>query len=202
MAFSPFRANQTPACSTLEVNNPWTVASSDPGSSTGTQTWQNNLFSVSTVKMLHNLSALVGLGEKVDASASRRINAKSLDTQVQRSGRPQNHLEKPSKIIKSNHYPSTAKASTMECLQAPYPYAFWSLPGTVIPPFPWAASAKGLTTLSRKEFFLTSKCSNELPTAHAEEAQLLQLHSFWIRSESTPTPPLQEEILIKKNPLI
>lgn len=34
--FSPIRANQTPACSTMELNNPSTVASSAPASSSGT----------------------------------------------------------------------------------------------------------------------------------------------------------------------
>lgn len=68
-----------PACSTLELNSPWTAAPPAPASSSRTQIWQNNLVSVPTVKKLHNLSALVGLGEKVHASASRRINTKSLD---------------------------------------------------------------------------------------------------------------------------
>ena len=47
-------------------------------------------------------------------------------------------LEKTSKIIKSNHLPNTTMPAK-PCPQVQYLHVFWTPPGTVTPPLPWAA---------------------------------------------------------------
>jgi len=47
-------------------------------------------------------------------------------------------LEKTSKITKSNHQPNTTMPAK-PCPEVQYLRAFWTSPGTVTPPLPWAA---------------------------------------------------------------
>ena len=47
-------------------------------------------------------------------------------------------LEKTSKMMKFNHHPSTP-ISAKPCPQVPHPHVFWTPPGKVTPPLPWAA---------------------------------------------------------------
>ncbi|XP_062363272.1 general transcription factor II-I isoform X3 [Cinclus cinclus] len=52
------------------------------------------------------------------------------------------HLEEPSKSIKSNCCPSTAKLTTKASLQVPHLHSFSVPPRTGTPPLPWAAFAR------------------------------------------------------------
>ena len=47
-------------------------------------------------------------------------------------------LEKTSKIIKSNRQPNTT-TPTKQCPEVPHLHVFWTPPGMVTPPLPWAA---------------------------------------------------------------
>lgn len=46
-------------------------------------------------------------------------------------------LEKPFKVINSNHQPSTTTFSTNPHPQVPHPQISWTFPGVVTPPLPW-----------------------------------------------------------------
>lgn len=141
-------------------------------------------------------------GKEAHASASRRINAKSLDV---RRASPRvwkttesfrkSPLRSPSPII-SLALPRLPLSRGCTC----HTYMLLITSRDSDSTTSWAACAKGLTTLSRKECFLTSKCSSELPTAHAEKAEL-QLRSFCSKLDlKVHLPlPLQEQTLRVKN---
>lgn len=79
------------------------------------------------VKKLHSLSALVGLGEGGTRFCFQKNQCQKPGREKTKSKGLGDHgiiQEKPSKIIKSNHYSSTAKATTKPWLHVPHLFAF------------------------------------------------------------------------------
>ena len=60
-------------------------------------------------------------------------------------------LEKTSKIIRSNRQPIITMPSK-PCPEEPYLHVFWTLPGMVTPPLPWAACSNALQLFQYRTF--------------------------------------------------
>jgi len=72
-------------------------------------------------------------------------------------------LEKTSKIIESNHHPSTT-VPDKPCPEVPHHQVYWTLLGMGSPPLPWAA------------------CANAWPLRHFPQRQIL----WWWKSCVAP----------------
>ena len=68
-------------------------------------------------------------------------------------------LEKTSKIVKSNHQPDTT-VPAKPCPEVPYLHIFWTPPGMMTPPPPWAACCKCLHS-NKKALYWVRKVEKE-----------------------------------------
>lgn len=95
-------------------------------------------------------------------------------------------LEKPSKVMKSNHQPGTTTTFTTSLWpQVPPPHVVWTLPGTVTPPLPWAAGARaGQPWHNLQKVFIQPKpplCQLEVVSPRAPWRSLTT--HFWVTAQ-------------------
>ena len=93
-------------------------------------------------------------------------------------------LEKPFKIIKPNHQPNTTTPAK-PCPEVPYLHVFWTPPGMVTPPPPWAACPNAWPLFQWKNFseYPTSASPDATHTRHwrrhkGRKLQVLEMCSF------------------------